>query len=87
MDIYAYSQMHESERSIKFNGGIDMDNKTMRHGAVYTCKRMRMLSYLKEHGFLPYATVPDIKNPKYSVWLFNSSPALEQCVENYFKAM
>lgn len=64
-----------------------MDNQMMKHGATYTCKRMRMLSYLKEHGFLPYVTVPDIKNPKYSVWLFNSSPELERCIENYFSAM
>lgn len=44
-----------------------------------------MLQYLKNKGFLPTATIPDIKNPKYSCWVFDNTPELETCIEEYFK--
>lgn len=50
----------------------------------YTCKRLRMLQYLMEHGFEPYATIPEPTNVKYSWWLFHNTPELEKCVEEYF---
>lgn len=51
----------------------------------YTCKRMRMLTYLKAKGFLPYETIPDVKNPRLSCWLFHNTPELEKCIEEYFE--
>ena len=62
-----------------------MDNKTMRHGAVYTCRRMRLLSYLKEHGRLPFETIPDVRNPLFNVWRFHNDEELEQLIDDYFE--
>lgn len=56
----------------------------MTHGEVYTCRRMRLLSYLKEHGRLPFETVPDVKNPLFNVWRFRNDEELEQLIDNYF---
>ena len=53
----------------------------------YTCKRLRMLEYLKNEGFIPYLTLPDVDNPRYNVWLFHNTPELEDTVENYFAKM
>lgn len=50
----------------------------------YACKRLRLLQYLKERGFMPYATIPEPTNVKYSWWLFENTPELEACVEQYF---
>lgn len=61
-----------------------MEELTMNHGPIFTCKRLRLLSYLKEKGFLPYATIPDSSNPRYNVWLFANSPALERAIDSYF---
>ena len=58
--------MQESERLINLlNGGIDMDNQMMKHGATYTCKRMRMLIDLK--------LSKDLFVPKFYPLLFNYS--------------
>jgi hypothetical protein len=46
---------------------------------------MRMLTYLKTQGFLPYETIPDVKNPRLSCWLFHNTPELEKCIEEYFE--
>lgn len=58
--------------------------KTMQHGEVYTCRRLRLLSYLKEHGRLPFETIPDVRNPLYNVWRFRNDAELEQLINNYF---
>lgn len=59
-----------------------MENKYTRE--YYACKRLRLLSFLKERGFMPYETVPDVNNPKFNVWLFHNSPELREAVEEYF---
>lgn len=50
----------------------------------YICKRMRMMSYLVEKGFTYEATIPDMTNPKFSCWLFRSSPELQEAIDDYF---
>lgn len=59
-----------------------MENKYARD--YYTCKRLRLLSFLKQRGFMPYETVPDVNNPAFNVWLFHNSPELREAVEEYF---
>jgi hypothetical protein len=44
-----------------------------------------MLEWLRSKGHLPHATVPDIMNPAYSVWLFERTPELEAAVTEYFE--
>lgn len=51
----------------------------------YTCKRLRLLQFLKSKGFLPYLTLPDVSNPKYNIWQFKNTPELEEAIEEYFK--
>ena len=51
----------------------------------YTCKRLRMLEYLKMRGFKPEVTIPDATNPRYNWWLFEYTPELQQAVSDYFE--
>ena len=63
-----------------------MERKCKHKNELYTCKRMRLLEYLKRNGFLPVMTVPDCDNPRYNVWKFVNTPELEECIENYFNS-
>lgn len=56
----------------------------IKHRDTYTCKRLRMLTYLRNLGFIPYATVPDYMNPKFMVWKFKNTPELEQAIDDWF---
>ena len=58
----------------------------MKHGAVYCCRRLRLLEHLLDKGFEPYATVPEPENYKYKNWLFNNSPELESVITEYFNS-
>lgn len=49
----------------------------------YICKKLRMLQHLKERGFLPIRTEPDFNNPKYNVWIFEKTEALDEAVKEY----
>jgi hypothetical protein len=46
-----------------------------------------MLSYLREKGFIPYATIPDINNPKYYNWRFKNTPELKEAIDEYIKGL
>lgn len=59
----------------------------MKHGEVYTCKTLRLLSYLKQRGFMPFATEPDARNGKYNVFKFKNSELLEEAITEYFDAI
>lgn len=50
----------------------------------YVCRRLRLLGHLQQNGFEPVETIPDAKNPRYRCWLFVSTPALLQAVEDYY---
>lgn len=52
--------------------------------STYVCRRLRLASYLKERGFLPYRTQPDYKNPRFNVFLYNKTDALLEAVEDYY---
>lgn len=52
----------------------------------YVCKKMRLLTHLHKNGFMPIRTQPDIKNPKYLVWIFENSEELRDCVESYYNS-
>lgn len=54
---------------------------------TYAVKRMRTLSWLCDQGFYPYATVPDRDNPKYKVWKYKNTPALENMINIYFNQL
>lgn len=56
----------------------------LKYGDTYACKRLRMLSYLTDLGYEPYATVPDPRNPKYNIWLFDNNDEFEAVVDDYF---
>lgn len=61
-----------------------MERQCKHKNEFYTCKRLRMLEYLKSKGFIPCLTVPDVNNPKYNVWKFKNTPELEDTIEEYF---
>ena len=52
---------------------------------TYTCRRMRLLSYLCENGFQPIKTLPYPANPRYNVWLFDREvEGFEDTLKTYF---
>ena len=51
---------------------MEEKNMEMRHGAIYTCKTLRMLGYLKQKGFMPFVTEPDANNGRYLIIGTNS---------------
>ena len=50
----------------------------------YTCKRLRLLKFLRDKGLEPYLTVPDTKNPKYYQWRFKKCAELDAALDEYF---
>ena len=56
----------------------------LKYGEYYTCKRLRLLSYLMDRGFKDWKPLPDATNPKYSVWITKNSVELEAAVAEYF---
>ena len=61
--------------------------RTVKHGEVYRCKRYKLLTYLRNKGFIPFQTVPEFENPKYLNWLFKNSSELEDAINEYFNQM
>lgn len=61
-----------------------MKNEVMHKREFYSCKRLRLLQYLMECGFMPEAEMPDPKNIKYKWWLFRNSVELETAIDRYF---
>ncbi len=51
---------------------------------TYVCKRIRLCKFLVERGFKPFKIVPDRKNDKYNVFLFEATPKLNDAVIEYF---
>lgn len=43
----------------------------------------RMCGWLMFNRFHKIGERPDLKNPKRNVYLFNNSPELQQCIDNY----
>ena len=64
-----------------------MDREVKHKQEYYTCKRLRMLEYLKGEGFVPYLTLPDVSNPRFNVWRFKNTPELEDAIDKYFKSL
>lgn len=52
----------------------------------YVCKRMRVLTYLQEHGFNFIKTQPDRNNPSFLVWIFRETKELRDCIEEYYSS-
>ena len=50
----------------------------------YVCRKMRILDWLCRSGYQPLREQVDLRNTKYKVWIFESSPELLQCVEDYY---
>lgn len=62
-----------------------MEERQCKHKQeYYTCKRLRLLIFLRNKGFMPEQTVPDVYNPKYMVWKFRNCPALEDAIDEWF---
>lgn len=51
---------------------------------TYVCKRLRLCRHLMNRGFSPFRIVPDRNNPRYNVYLFTRTPALDEAVSRYF---
>lgn len=64
-----------------------MNEKITLTGTYYVCKRYRMLTYLRDKGFIPEVTLPDMKNPKLYVWKFKITPELEETINDYFEEL
>lgn len=65
---------------------IEPKRELKHKNSFYTCKRLRLLEFLKAKGFTPIKTIPDADNPAYNWWLFDNSADLELVLEEYFSA-
>ncbi len=52
----------------------------------YACKRMRVLSYLKEHGFRYDFVLPDERNKDKVIWMFQRTDELTKALDCYFES-
>ena len=44
---------------------------------------LQLASFLHENGILPIATEANKKNPKWRVWIYSNTPALEILLDIY----
>jgi ribosomal protein S8 len=51
----------------------------------YIVKRLRLLIYLREHGFIELYNRPDYKNPKYKIWAFDYTDELKSAIDEFYK--
>ena len=51
---------------------------------MYVCRRMKLCGFLLSKGFQYEKVEPDKFNPKYSIWIFKSSPELRLAVDEYY---
>lgn len=51
---------------------------------MYVCRRMKLCGFLLSKGFKYEKVEPDRYNPKFSVWIFKSSPELRLAIEEYY---
>lgn len=49
----------------------------------YYCSRLRLLEFLRNKGFYPIRTLPDINNPRYNAWVFDNTPELIEAVDEF----
>ena len=51
---------------------------------MYVCRKIRLCSYLLNHGFMYEKEDIDIKNPSRKVWLFKDLKELRNIIEEYY---
>lgn len=51
---------------------------------TYVCRKLRVHTYLTEHGFKPYRIVPDMRDPNRLVWLYEDNGKVRDAVEDYY---
>ena len=57
----------------------------LKHNEFYSCKRLRLLQFLMERGFMPESEIPDPTNIRYKWWIFRNTPELEIAIDEYFE--
>lgn len=53
---------------------------------MFTCKKMRLYSFLLSKGFQCDHIEPSIKYPGRIVWVFKKSPELTSAVDEYYRS-
>lgn len=51
---------------------------------MYICKKLRIKTFLESRGFKCVSSMPDRNNPQYSVFMFDKTQALMDCVNEYY---
>lgn len=51
----------------------------------FICRKTRMLQFLRNKGFIPVDTLPDLRNPKFYVWQFEETPELIKARDEWFE--
>lgn len=52
--------------------------------SVFCCTRLRLYTYLQQHGFVPERIEPSRDDPGYMVYIFEKTPELESTLTQYF---
>lgn len=53
----------------------------------FCCYRLTLYNWLSARGFVPFAVKPDMKNPLYSVWLYDDTPEIRASVEEFKQSL
>ena len=77
MDGFIKSSLRNLRKS-KDRREEKMENK-------FYCPRMKLLSYLSDHGFKYVDVVPNLRNPNYFVWVYEKTPELMEAIANFYK--
>lgn len=53
-------------------------------GRHYCCTHMRVYEALIDRGIMPIRITVDVDNPRRRCWIFEITPELRSCLEDYF---
>ena len=71
--------------SIKNERENEMKNETKK--SEYICIRPKLYSLLVNSGFTPIRISPNLRNPKFLVWIFEETPELKKIVDDFYSSL
>jgi hypothetical protein len=84
LDIKCFHAKIQFMKGIIKNMNNVMNVAKKKEYKIYVCKRLRLYTYLHEHGFIELFVRPDKFNPHYYVWIFRNSEELQNAIKDFY---